>query len=68
MHPARVSCRVNHANRLVKQVKAEAEERRQREVARKAFRALVHVIDQALEGHGATEEYCVPDPTDPRRC
>ena len=51
MHPACVSRRVNHANRLVKQVKAEAEETRQREVAREALRTLIHVIDQALEAH-----------------
>ena len=51
MHSSCISCGVNPANRLIEQIEAETQEAGQCVVGRKAERALIHVVDEALENH-----------------
>ena len=68
MHPSSISCRINPADRLVEEIEAEAKEAREGVVGRKAARALILVIDQALENHRTTEKHCVAYTAYPGRC
>ena len=68
MHPSSISCRINPANSLIEEIEAKSEEARKGVVGRKAARALILVIDQALENHRASKKHCVTYTAHPGWC